>query len=98
MDFEDTPEEAAFRAQASAWLEANVEHRRPGEDAGVLGERDDPGTLAAAKAWQACKAYAGWACLTWPEEYGGRAHRQAGITMSQVTATDPSPAARARST
>ena len=72
MDFEDTPEEAAFRAQASAWLEANVEHRRPGEDAGVLGERDDPGTLAAARAWQAHKADAGWACLTWPKEYGGR--------------------------
>ncbi len=73
MDFKDTPEEAAFRAEARAWLEANAEladPNDPGDD--VLGERTDPATIAAAKAWQKKKADGGWACITWPEEYGGR--------------------------
>ena len=26
-----------------------------------------------AQAWQATKADGGWACITWPAEYGGRA-------------------------
>ena len=30
MDFEDTPDEAAFRAEARAFLEANAERRKPG--------------------------------------------------------------------
>ena len=30
MDFEDTPEEAAFRAEARAFLDANAERRKPG--------------------------------------------------------------------
>ena len=32
MDFNDTPEEAAFRAEARAWLEANAELRGPDDD------------------------------------------------------------------
>ena len=28
--------------------------------------------MVAAKAWQKTKAEAGWACLHWPKEYGGR--------------------------
>ena len=28
--------------------------------------------LEVAKAWQKKKADAGWACLHWPKEYGGR--------------------------
>jgi alkylation response protein AidB-like acyl-CoA dehydrogenase len=73
MDFNDTPEEAAFRAEARAWLEANAEPLDPGEEGGdLLGERVDDEALAAAKAWQKKKADAGWACITWPREYGGR--------------------------
>jgi len=74
MDFNDTPEEAAFRTEARSWLEANAELKDPndpGDD--VLGERTSPEIIAAAKAWQKQKADAGWACITWPEEYGGRA-------------------------
>ena len=54
MDFEDTAEEAAFRAEARSWLEANV----PTEDemAGMDG-------MARAKFWQKRKADAGWACI-----------------------------------
>jgi len=28
--------------------------------------------MTEAKAWQKQKALAGWACLHWPKEYGGR--------------------------
>ncbi|MXY53651.1 MAG: acyl-CoA dehydrogenase [Gammaproteobacteria bacterium] len=63
MDFNDTPEEAAFRAEARSWLEANVPSR---EELAGLDE------IAASKLWQKRKYDAGWACIRWPEEYGGR--------------------------
>jgi alkylation response protein AidB-like acyl-CoA dehydrogenase len=73
MDFNDTPEEAAFRAEARAWLEANAERRTSDDVAGTdLGERVDDATLREAQKWQKKKADAGWACITWPVEYGGR--------------------------
>jgi len=73
MDFNDTPEEAAFRAEARAWLEANAEPRDPDETAAtVLSERYGTGFLEEAKTWQEKKAEAAWACITWPPEYGGR--------------------------
>ena len=73
MDFSDTPEEAAFRAEAHAWLEANAEALPSGEAPAGMLARGRPGAVAAAKAWQAKKQEGGWACLTWPVEYGGRA-------------------------
>jgi acyl-CoA dehydrogenase len=79
MDFADTPEEAEFRAEARAWLDANAERRlAPGESAIGFAERDDPDLIKKSQAWQAKKADAGWACLTWPTEYGGR-----GVTSIQ---------------
>jgi alkylation response protein AidB-like acyl-CoA dehydrogenase len=73
MDFNDTPEEAAFRAEARAWLEQNAELRDADDRSeGVLQESDKPDAIAAAKAWQKKKAAAGWTCITWPKEYGGR--------------------------
>ena len=67
MDFNDTQEEAAFRAEARLWLETNTRLKNPddpGED--VLGERSSPETIQAAQAWQAKKADAGWACIITP--------------------------------
>ena len=74
MDFKDTPEEAAFRAEARAWLEANAKPINADDDEGGLpfSEREDDSVVKAAKAWQAKKADAGWACITWPKQYGGR--------------------------
>jgi alkylation response protein AidB-like acyl-CoA dehydrogenase len=73
MHFEDTPEEAVFRAKARAWLEANAELRGPDDaPADLLGERADEETIRQAKEWQAKKTDAAWACLTWPKEYGGQ--------------------------
>jgi alkylation response protein AidB-like acyl-CoA dehydrogenase len=65
MDFKDTPQEADFRAEARSWLE----HHAP-RYAGA--PRSESEGLARAKAWQAAKAAAGWACIRWPREYGGR--------------------------
>lgn len=63
MDFDDTREEAAFREEARAWITEN----RPTEEERMAGEYIDY-----AQMWQKRKYDAGWACLSWPEEYGGR--------------------------
>ncbi len=71
MDFNDTPEEAAFRAEARAFLQANAEPKsraRPVLRLGDLG----PDAVAHCKAWQAKKADAGFAGITWPKRFGGR--------------------------
>ena len=75
MNFDDTPEEAAFRAEARAWLDANAPKHLEAElkqsTFGNMGlKSEDP--IAAAKAWQKKKQQASWACLHWPKEYGGR--------------------------
>jgi alkylation response protein AidB-like acyl-CoA dehydrogenase len=76
MNFDDTPQEAEFRALARKWIEAN----RPDDlmrdlaSAEEIKDRDQrtAALLRAAKAWQKKKAEGGFACLTWPKEYGGR--------------------------
>jgi len=60
MDFEDTPEEAAFRAEARTFLEANAERRKPGEVEGYRRGQDAPGAMDRAKAFQRKKADAGF--------------------------------------
>ncbi|HCK84621.1 MAG TPA: acyl-CoA dehydrogenase [Hyphomonadaceae bacterium] len=71
MDFNDTPKEAAFRAEARAFLEANC--------APKVAERDrmnrslrGANYLKAAKAYQKKKTEAGFAGITWAKEHGGR--------------------------
>ena len=63
MDFSDTPAEAAFREEARAWLQDNVPS---------AAELDSLDPIAQAKLWQKRKYEAGWACIRWPKEYGGR--------------------------
>ena len=75
MNFDDTPEEAAFRAEVRAWIDANApkQLRAELETAGFAGVTlSDVDPMAVAKAWQKKKFDAGWACLHWPKEYGGR--------------------------
>ncbi len=72
MDFNDTPEEAEYRAKVSAWLEANAPRRSATQTGGsfsLLNENAEG--LARARAWQKVKAAAGYAAITWPKEYGG---------------------------
>ena len=75
MNFDDTPQEAAFRAEAKAWISANAPKQYEDElKKASLGRTQLKGAniLEVAKAWQKKKADAGWACLHWPKEYGGR--------------------------
>jgi alkylation response protein AidB-like acyl-CoA dehydrogenase len=53
MDLRDSPDEAAFRAEVRAWLDANLPATDPRE-------------------WSRKMYDAGYAGLTWPQEYGGR--------------------------
>lgn len=76
MNFDDTPAEADFRGAARSWIEANAPHwlraqlERAGFGSLVL---DGANVHDESKAWQRAKYDAGWACLHWPREYGGRA-------------------------
>jgi alkylation response protein AidB-like acyl-CoA dehydrogenase len=72
MDFEDTPEEARFRAEVRAFLEAHAAGRPPGTAEGYRSSQTAPGALERAKAWQAKKYQAGFAGIAWPKEWGGR--------------------------
>ena len=67
MDFNDTQEEAAYRATVRAWLEANAPSRSGPAESGL----EDPLSMDAARAWQRKKAEAGYACITWPKAWGG---------------------------
>ena len=66
MNFDDTPEEAAFRATARAWLDANApkdleaDLKKSGFASMNVGGRDP---IQVSKAWQKKKQEAGWACL-----------------------------------
>ena len=71
MDFEDSPEEAAFRAEVRSWLDANAKPRVKRETTDPLDERDDADAMAKARAWQKTKADKGYARITWPKGMGG---------------------------
>jgi alkylation response protein AidB-like acyl-CoA dehydrogenase len=75
MNFDDTPEEAAFRAEARKWIDANAPKELEVElSKSSLGrirlQKHD--IVDVAKRWQKQKFDAGWACLHWPKDYGGR--------------------------
>ena len=75
MNFDDTPQEAGFRAQARNWIDANAPKQDEAElSKSSLGrirlQKHD--IVDVGKAWQKKKADVGWACLHWPKEYGGR--------------------------
>ncbi|CAN5495856.1 acyl-CoA dehydrogenase [soil metagenome] len=75
MNFDDTPQEAAFRAEAKAWIAANAPKQYEAElsksSVGRIKLHSED-LLAVSKAWQKKKSDAGWACLHWPKDYGGR--------------------------
>src|SRR5579883_1409863 len=79
MEFRDTPEEAAFRAEVRAFIK---EHLPAGwgtldaeaEFTGV----DDPEREAFIKQWRTALARRGWIAPHWPKEYGG-----AGLTPGE---------------
>jgi alkylation response protein AidB-like acyl-CoA dehydrogenase len=75
VDFEDTPEEAAFRTQAREWLAANaVAKGSPGDfSAGNFsGEIDPAEYVKRCRWWQGQLYEGGWAGIAWPKAFGGR--------------------------
>ncbi len=75
MNFDDTPQEAEFRATARKWVEANAPKEMHDElSQSSLGRirLKNKDMVEVGKDWQKKKAEAGWACLSWPKEYGGR--------------------------
>ena len=80
MDFDDTAEEAEFRAGARAFLEQNAQRREPGSGLVYRAGNESPEFRQRAKEWQANKADAGYAGITWPKEWGGRG----GTAIEQV--------------
>jgi alkylation response protein AidB-like acyl-CoA dehydrogenase len=67
VDLNDTPEQAAFRAQVREWLEAHRSEAPP-----ASGSAQDASYIDARRAWQRKLAQAGLAGVTWPREYGGQ--------------------------
>jgi len=67
MDFNDTPQEAEFRAKVRAWL---VENAAPYADVPDDTSREE--FVRRAKAWQKTKHAAGYTGITWPKAFGGQ--------------------------
>jgi alkylation response protein AidB-like acyl-CoA dehydrogenase len=64
MDLRWSESEEAFRAEARAWLEANVPRGLPSGDTRA--------GFAAHLEWERELYATGWAVVSWPREYGGR--------------------------
>jgi alkylation response protein AidB-like acyl-CoA dehydrogenase len=96
VDFNDLPEDAAFRAEWRAWLAANATPVGPdahGFGAFVLRGASDDDLISRARDWQARLARDGWGAISWPVEHGGRAATatQAWIYGQELAAYDVPP-------
>jgi alkylation response protein AidB-like acyl-CoA dehydrogenase len=69
MNFDDTPAEAQYRATVRTWIAANA----PTMSGLSAEERRNwhPRHKEIARQWQTTKADAGYACISWPKEWGG---------------------------
>jgi alkylation response protein AidB-like acyl-CoA dehydrogenase len=67
VDLRDTPEEAQFRAELRAWVDANLPEDKRGGRGGAQ-RFEDPFI----REWSRKLYGAGYAGLTWPKEYGGQ--------------------------
>ncbi len=94
MDFQDSADEAALRAEARAWLESVAKRRGEGDGDWrafrAKTDDEDHAQLAMAKAWQRTKFDAGWAAPHWPVEFGGqgRSGIEAGVVSEEEAAFD----------
>src|SRR5271157_4294953 len=72
MDFADSLEHAAFRAEFHRWLEANLPDEIKVDDAADQRVAPNREVLEQRIAWQKKMHAAGWVGISWPKEYGGR--------------------------
>jgi alkylation response protein AidB-like acyl-CoA dehydrogenase len=78
VDIDDTPEEAAFRAEARAWLDAHAIPKGHPDDFSMglwSGSYDEATYIQRCRDWQRTLHDAGWAGVTWPKAHGGRGGR-----------------------
>ena len=71
MDLRFSEEDEAFRREIAAWLAENLS----GEFAALRGRGgpgDEHAMLDERRAWERRLGEAGWTCVGWPEEHGGR--------------------------
>jgi alkylation response protein AidB-like acyl-CoA dehydrogenase len=78
MNFNDSPQESIYRATVREWLVNNAPRYMVSRSAPEV-ER-----LVIARAWQACKAAAGYARVSWPRDWGGAG----GTTIQQMIFTE----------
>ena len=64
MNFEDSPEEAAYRRKCVAFLDAHARKRPASHVRGYRRGEDRPGVVASARAFQLKKFAAGFAGIT----------------------------------
>ena len=77
MDLRDSPDDASFRAEARTWLEANLNGEfAAARGAGRAGSEHEDRDLRLA--WERHLGQAGWTCVGWPTQFGGR-----GASMAQ---------------
>ena len=62
------PEHEAFRAEAAAWLGAQLN----GPFAHLKGVANHTDAIEERRRWEAALGAAGWSCVGWPQAYGGR--------------------------
>ncbi len=71
MNIRFSEEDESFRREIAAWLSENL----TGEFAelrGRGGPGDDSALLEERRAWERKLGEAGWTCVGWPKQYGGR--------------------------
>jgi len=72
VDLDDTPQQAAYRAQVRSWLEDHSGEAPKLRSRGVKSDEDETRTIAERRVWQGKLAEGGLAGVTWPKEYGGQ--------------------------
>jgi alkylation response protein AidB-like acyl-CoA dehydrogenase len=70
VDLDDTQEQAAYRAEARAWLDEHKSEAPVLTGPGAL--QDESEIIAARRAWQGKLAEGGLAGVTWPKDFGGQ--------------------------
>src|SRR5256885_16702689 len=68
MELDLGPQAEQFRDEVRGWLEAN----RPDELSGIDEERAAFGNVPGIEAWTKKLQDAGFMCVSWPKEFGGR--------------------------
>jgi acyl-CoA dehydrogenase len=93
LSLEDGSEDAAFRHEVRAWLEANAASE-PGSKR--TAEKGYTPPDAAARSWQAKLVEGGWVAVEWPPEFGGHGGtaRQQAIVDEELGASGLTPRVR----